>query len=77
MGMGDDPKMLTDDLIGGLQATNKYEEPIGSLVNEEAVASLEHTIADQEEHVAEVLKLIAAATQFRLRNSEWKAGRGK
>lgn len=75
--MEDDLKMLPEDLIGELQATNQYEGQIGSLVNEEAVASLEHTIADQEEHVAEVLKLIAAATQFRLRNSEWKAGRGK
>lgn len=54
----DDLEMLREDLVGELQAINQYQEHIDSLENEEAVATLEHIIADEKEHVAEIIKLI-------------------
>ena len=54
----DDLAMLRDDLVGELQAINQYQEHLESLENEEALATLEHIIADEKEHVAELVKLI-------------------
>jgi rubrerythrin len=54
----DDLDMLREDLIGELQAINQYQEHILSLDNEEAVATLEHIIEEEKEHVAELLRLI-------------------
>ena len=54
----DDLEMLREDLIGELQAINQYQEHIEGLESEEAVATLEHIIADEKEHVAELSKLI-------------------
>jgi rubrerythrin len=56
----DDLAMLRDDLVGELQAINQYQEHPESLENEEALATLEHIIADEKEHVAELAKLIQA-----------------
>ncbi|HEX77980.1 MAG TPA: hypothetical protein G4O03_06175 [Dehalococcoidia bacterium] len=53
-----DLQMLRDDLVGELNAINQYQEHIDSLESEEAVAMLEHIIADEKEHVAELTKLI-------------------
>ncbi len=54
----DDLEMLREDLIGELQAINKYQEHIESLESEEAVTTLEHIIEEEKEHVAELVKLI-------------------
>jgi rubrerythrin len=54
----DDLEMLREDLIGELQAINQYQQHIESLESEEAVTTLEHIIADEKEHVAELTKLI-------------------
>ncbi len=54
----DDLAMLRDDLVGELQAINQYQEHLESLDSEEALATLEHIIADEKEHVAELVKLI-------------------
>ena len=54
----DDLEMLREDLIGELQAINQYQQHVESLESEEAVATLEHIIEDEKEHVAELLKLI-------------------
>jgi rubrerythrin len=54
----DDLELLREDLIGELQAVNQYQEHIESLENEEAVATLEHIIEEEKEHVAELLALI-------------------
>ena len=58
LGTGDDLEMLREDLIGELQAINQYEEHMDSLGNEEALVILEHIIAEEKEHVAELVKLI-------------------
>jgi len=58
MAIEDDLEMLREDLIGELQAINQYQEHIESLENEEAVATLEHIIEEEKEHVAELLALI-------------------
>lgn len=55
-----DLEMLREDLIGELQAINQYQEHLESLESEEAVTTLEHIIADEKEHVAELVKLIQA-----------------
>jgi rubrerythrin len=54
----DDLAMLRDDLVGELQAINQYQEHLESLDSEEALATLAHIIADEKEHVAELVKLI-------------------
>ena len=56
--MGDDLEMLREDLIGELQATNQYQEHIEALEDEEALATLEHIIAEEKGPVAELVKLI-------------------
>lgn len=53
-----DLEMLRDDLIGALQAINQYQDHILNLEDEEAVTTLEHIIAKEKEHVAELLRLI-------------------
>jgi rubrerythrin len=58
MAIEDDLEMLREDLIGELQAINQYQEHIESLESEEAIATLEHIIEDEKEHVAELTKLI-------------------
>jgi len=52
--------MLREDLVGELQAINQYQDHLESLESEEALATLEHIIADEKEHVAELVKLIQA-----------------
>jgi rubrerythrin len=54
----DDLDMLRDDLIGELQAINKYQEHILDLQNEQAVNTLEHIVEEEKEHVVELLRLI-------------------
>jgi len=54
----EDLAMLRDDLVAELQAINQYQEHLESLDSEEALAALEHIIADEKEHVAELVKLI-------------------
>ncbi len=56
----DDLAMLREDLVGELQAINQYQEHLESIEGEEALATLEHIIADEKEHVAELIKLIQA-----------------
>ena len=56
----DDLAMLREDLVGELQAINQYQEHLESLESEDALATLEHIIADEKEHVAELVKLIQA-----------------
>lgn len=56
----DDLAMLREDLVGELEAINQYQEHLESLESEEALATLEHIIADEKEHVAELVKLIQA-----------------
>ncbi|MFW6118135.1 MAG: hypothetical protein ACOC6R_01405 [Chloroflexota bacterium] len=54
----DDLAMLREDLIAELQAINQYQEHILDLENEEAVNTLEHIVAEEKEHVAELMRLI-------------------
>lgn len=54
----DDLDMLREDLIGELQAINQYQQHIEALESEEAVATLEHIIEEEKEHVAELFRLI-------------------
>jgi len=54
----DDLEMLREDLISELEAINQYQEHVLSLESEEAVATLEHIIGEEKEHVAELLALI-------------------
>lgn len=54
----DDLAMLREDLVGELQAINQYQEHLESLESADALATLEHIIADEKEHVAELVKLI-------------------
>lgn len=56
----DDLEMLREDLVGELQAINQYQEHVESLASEQAAITLEHIIADEKEHVAELVKLIGA-----------------
>jgi rubrerythrin len=58
LAMMDDLEMLREDLVSELQAINQYHEHILVLDNEEAVTTLEHIVAEEKEHVAELLKLI-------------------
>ena len=53
-----DLEMLREDLIGELEAINKYQEHIDSLDNEEAIRVLEQIRDDEKEHFAELTKLI-------------------
>ena len=53
-----DLQWLREDLVGELNAINQYQEHIDSLESEEAVEVLQHIIADEKEHVAELTKLI-------------------
>jgi len=55
-----DLEMIREDLIDELQAINQYEQHIESLESEEAVATLEHILEQEKEHVAELLRLIHA-----------------
>jgi len=69
----DDLVMLREDLLGELRAINQYQEHLESLDSEEALATLEHIIADEKEHVAELVKLIQTldpvqAEKFRKEN---------
>ncbi len=57
-GLSMDLEMLREDLIGELQAINQYQEHIDILGDEEIVTTLEHIIAEEKEHVAELVKLI-------------------
>ncbi len=50
-------KMLRDDLVGELNAINQYQAHIDEMSGE-AKKTLEHIIADEKEHVAELTKLI-------------------
>ncbi len=50
-------KMLREDLVGELNAINQYQAHIDEL-NGEAKKILEHIIADEKEHVAELTKVI-------------------
>lgn len=50
-------KMLRDDLVGELNAINQYQQHIDDLSGE-AKKLLEHIIADEKEHAAELTKLI-------------------
>ena len=52
-------KNLRQDLIGELEAINQYQEHIDEIDDEEAKKVLEHIMADEKEHVAELTKLIA------------------
>lgn len=54
----DDLEMLREDLMGELQAINQYQGHTLAIENEEAVATLEHIIEEEKEHVAELLRLI-------------------
>jgi rubrerythrin len=58
LAMMDDLEMLREDLVSELQAINQYHEHILALENEEAVSALEHIVAEEKEHVAELLRLI-------------------
>jgi rubrerythrin len=58
LAMMDDLEMLREDLVSELQAINQYHEHMLVLENEEAVTVLEHIVAEEKEHVAELLKLI-------------------
>ena len=51
-------KALRQDLIGELEAINQYQEHIENIKNENIRAVLEHIIADEKEHVAELTKLL-------------------
>lgn len=55
-----DLEMIREDLVDELQAINQYEQHIENLENEEAVATLEHILEQEKEHVAELLRLIYA-----------------
>lgn len=50
-------KMLRDDLVGELNAINQYQTHIDEMSGE-AKKVLEHIIADEKEHTAELVKLI-------------------
>lgn len=50
-------KMLRDDLVGELNAISQYQQHIDELSGE-AKKVLEHIIADEKEHAAELTKLI-------------------
>ena len=54
----DDLEMLREDLIGELQAINRYEDHILTLADEEAVTTLGHIIEEKKKHIAELLRLI-------------------
>jgi rubrerythrin len=54
----DDLEMLREDLVSELQAINQYHEHVLVLENEEAVATLEHIVEEEKEHVAELLRVI-------------------
>jgi rubrerythrin len=55
-----DLEMIREDLVDELQAINQYEQHIENLESEEAVATLEHILEQEKEHVAELLRLIIA-----------------
>ena len=54
----DDLDMLRNDLIGELQTINQYQDHILNLESDEALATLEHIIEEEKEHVAELMRLI-------------------
>jgi rubrerythrin len=58
LAMMDDLEMLREDLVSELQAINLYHEHILVLESEEAITALEHIVAGEKEHVAELLRLI-------------------
>lgn len=51
-------KMLREDLIGELNAINQYQEHIDAATDKRIKELLEHIIADEKEHAAELTKLI-------------------
>lgn len=53
-----DIKAIRQDLAGELGAINQYQEHIESIKNENIRVVLEHIIADEKEHVAELTKLL-------------------
>jgi len=55
-----DLEMIREDLIDELQAINQYEQHLENLESEEAVATVEHILEQEKEHVAELLRLIYA-----------------
>jgi rubrerythrin len=58
LAMMDDLEILREDLVSELEAINQYHEHILALENEEAVTALEHIVAEEKEHVAELLRVI-------------------
>jgi len=51
-------EMLREDLVGELQAVNQYHGHVSISENEEAVTTPEHPVEEENEHVAELLRLI-------------------
>ena len=50
--------LLREDLIGELEAINQYQEHLDDIESDEAAKVLEHIIADEKEHVAELMNII-------------------
>jgi len=53
-----DLEVLREDLIAELQAINQYQEHIETMEDEEAIKVLEDIRDEENEHVAELFKLI-------------------
>lgn len=53
-----DLELLREDLIGELEAINQYQEHLADIESDEAAKVLEHIIADEKEHVAELMQII-------------------
>lgn len=51
-------EMIREDLVGELQAINQYQKHIDATDDKEIKEVLNHIIADEKEHVAELTKLI-------------------
>jgi len=49
---------LRADLIGELEAINQYQEHLDQTENEKLKELWHHIIADEKEHVAEIVKLL-------------------
>ncbi|MCD6358889.1 MAG: hypothetical protein J7L90_02915 [Dehalococcoidia bacterium] len=53
-----DIQLLREDLIGELEAINQYQDHLDDIESDEAAKVLEHIMADEKEHVAELMKII-------------------
>lgn len=51
-------KNLREDLIGELEAINQYQEHLDEAGVEEVKQTLSHIIADEKEHIAELIKIL-------------------